>query len=99
MLWCSFLGASEEATTSGLSDMDYLRSKVAQTVNTMEEEEENGDVEQEDEEGDEDPAPLLHADSAYESSENSSKTKSSVLCKKKESKMKKSEKQKVCAIK
>lgn len=92
------LGASKQALTSSLSDMEYLRSKVAETVNTMEEKEENSDGEEEaveEEEGDEDPVPPQHTDSAYESGENLSKTKSSVPCKKKESKMKKSEKQEV----
>lgn len=91
------LGASKEALTSGLSDMEYLRSKMAETVNTMEEKEENSDDEEEEEEqeGDDDPVPLQHTDSAYESGENSSKTKTSVPCKKTESKMKKSEKQEV----
>lgn len=96
------LGTNKEALTSGLSDMDYLRSKVAQTVNTLEEEEEKSDgeeeQEQEEEEGDEDPILLQHTDSAYESGENSSKAKTPVLCKTKESKMKKSEKQEVCPI-
>lgn len=80
--------------------MDYLRSKVAQTVNTLEEEEEksDGEEEQEEEEGDEDPILLQHTDSAYESGENSSKAKTPVLCKTKESKIKKSEKQEVCPI-
>lgn len=91
------LGTNKEALTSGLSDMDYLRSKVAQTVNTLEEEEEKSDGEEE-EEGDEDPILLQHTDSAYESGENSSKVKTPDLCKTKESKMKKSEKQEVCPI-
>ncbi|TWW60369.1 RNA-binding protein 19 [Takifugu flavidus] len=88
-------GTDKGALTSGLSDMDYLRSKVAQTVNTLEEEEEksDGEEEQEEEEGDEDPILLQHTDSAYESGENSSKAKTPVLCKTKESKIKKSEKQ------
>lgn len=89
------LGASKEPQTSSLSDMEYLRSKVAETVNTMEEKEENSDGKEEEEEGDEDPVPPQHTDSAYESGENSSKTKTSVPCKKKESKIKKSEKQEV----
>ncbi|KAM9858988.1 putative RNA-binding protein 19 isoform 2-T2 [Aulostomus maculatus] len=49
-------GASKEAPQSDMSDMDYLRSKVAQTGDTMEEdddEEEQGD-EDDEEEGDED---------------------------------------------
>lgn len=92
------LGTSKEALTSGLSDMDYLRSKVAQTVNTLEEEEEKSDGEEEqeeEEEADEDPILLQHTDSAYESGENSSKAKPPVLCKTKESKIKKQE---VCPI-
>ncbi|XP_071338930.1 probable RNA-binding protein 19 [Trachinotus anak] len=75
-------GATKEALKSGLSDMDYLRSKVAQTDDTMEESEEEGD----DGEGgggddeDEDNGPVQHTDSAYESGdkENSSKKKNSV---------------------
>lgn len=63
--------ATKEALKSGLSDMDYLRSKVAQTEDTEEEEEE----EEEDDDG-----PLQHTDSDYESGdrENISKVKSSV---------------------
>lgn len=90
-----FLGARKEALMSSLSDMEYLRSKMAETVNTMEEKEENSDDEEEEEEGDDDPVPRQHTDSASESGENSSKTKPSVPCKKTESKMKKSEKQEV----
>uniref|UniRef100_A0A669ED58 Probable RNA-binding protein 19 n=1 Tax=Oreochromis niloticus TaxID=8128 RepID=A0A669ED58_ORENI len=44
----------EKALKSGLSDMDYLRSKVAQTADTEEEEEdENKDEEEEEEDDDE----------------------------------------------
>uniref|UniRef100_A0A3B4GPF6 Probable RNA-binding protein 19 n=1 Tax=Pundamilia nyererei TaxID=303518 RepID=A0A3B4GPF6_9CICH len=59
--------ATKEALKSGLSDMDYLRSKVAQTADTEEEEEEDDD------------GPLQHTDSDYESGdrENISKVKSS----------------------
>ncbi|XP_043968752.1 probable RNA-binding protein 19 [Gambusia affinis] len=53
--------ASKEALKSGLSDMDYLRSKVAQTLEKSDEENE---VDEEEEEG-----PLQHGDSAYESGE------------------------------
>lgn len=93
-MWCDavifLLDASKEALISGLSDMEYLRSKVAETVNTMEEKQENSDGEEEEEEegDDEHPVPLQHTDSAYESGENSSKTKTSGPCKKKESKKK-----------
>lgn len=60
--------ATKEALKSGLSDMDYLRSKVAQTEDTEEEEEEDDD------------GPLQHTDSDYESGdrENILKVKSSV---------------------
>ena len=77
-------GASKEALKSGLSDMDYLRSKVAQTDDTMEESVEKDEEEEEDDDGDEggddeeeEPGSVQHADSAYESGEreNSSKTK------------------------
>ncbi|XP_014883113.1 putative RNA-binding protein 19 [Poecilia latipinna] len=53
--------ASKEALKSGLSDMDYLRSKVAQT---MEESDEENEADEEEEEG-----PVQHGDSAYESGE------------------------------
>lgn len=60
-----------------MSDMEYLRSKVAQTEDTMSEEkddDEGGDDE------DEDNGPVQHTDSAYESGdrEKVSKTKSPV---------------------
>uniref|UniRef100_A0A3B3TPZ7 Probable RNA-binding protein 19 n=1 Tax=Poecilia latipinna TaxID=48699 RepID=A0A3B3TPZ7_9TELE len=51
----------KEALKSGLSDMDYLRSKVAQT---MEESDEENEADEEEEEG-----PVQHGDSAYESGE------------------------------
>lgn len=57
-----FLVASKEALKSGLSDMDYLRSKVAQTLEKSDEE--NEVDEEEEEEG-----PLQHGDSTYESGE------------------------------
>ncbi|XP_026200086.1 probable RNA-binding protein 19 [Anabas testudineus] len=70
-------GATKEALKSALSDMEYLRSKVAQTVDTM------GEEKDDDEEGDdedEDNGPIQHTDSAYESGdrENVSKTKTSI---------------------
>ncbi|XP_068166711.1 probable RNA-binding protein 19 [Antennarius striatus] len=70
-------GTTKETLMSALSDMDYLRSKVAQTDDTMEESEEK-DV---DEGSDgEECDPVKHADSAYESGEreNVSKTKTTV---------------------
>lgn len=78
--------ATKEALKSGLSDMDYLRSKVAQTADTEEEEEEDDD------------GPLQHTDSDYESGdrENISKVKSSVTSEEKDqSKVKKPAKQEV----
>nr|XP_015828071.2 probable RNA-binding protein 19 isoform X2 [Nothobranchius furzeri] len=72
---------SKEALKSGLSDMDYLRSKVVQTDDMMEENE--GDEEEND-------APVQHADSTYESGENMSKPSSGD---KKQSNEKKSAKQ------
>ncbi|KAF3850875.1 hypothetical protein F7725_012647 [Dissostichus mawsoni] len=94
-------GATKEALKSGLSDMDYLRSKVAQTEDTMEESKEKQDGEEEDEdEGeddeDEDGVPAQHTDSAYESGdkENLSKTKTVVSSgDEKQSKIKKTAKQ------
>ncbi|XP_008416968.1 putative RNA-binding protein 19 [Poecilia reticulata] len=53
--------APKEALKSGLSDMDYLRSKVAQTM-----EESNGENEADEEE---EEGPVQHGDSAYESGE------------------------------
>ncbi|XP_033978279.1 probable RNA-binding protein 19 [Trematomus bernacchii] len=94
-------GATKEALKSGLSDMDYLRSKVAQTEDTMEESKEKQDGEEEnDDEGeddeDEDGVPAQHTDSAYESGdkENLSKTKTLVSSgDEKQSKIKKTAKQ------
>lgn len=88
--------ATKEALKSGLSDMDYLRSKVAQTADT--EEEENKDEEEEEEDDD---GPLQHTDSDYESGdrENISKVKSSVTSEEKdESKVKKPAKQEVTLL-
>ncbi|XP_012719019.2 probable RNA-binding protein 19 isoform X2 [Fundulus heteroclitus] len=61
----------EEALKSGLSDMDYLRSKVAQTMEESDEEDEADD--------EKDDGPTQHGDSAYESGEreNVSKPKAS----------------------
>ncbi|XP_038145996.1 probable RNA-binding protein 19 [Cyprinodon tularosa] len=53
--------ASKEALKSGLTDMDYLRSKVAQTMEDSEEENEASE--------EEDNGPVPHGDSAYESGE------------------------------
>ncbi|XP_068616888.1 probable RNA-binding protein 19 [Brachionichthys hirsutus] len=66
-------GTTKVALKSGVSDMDYLRSKVAQTDDAMKEsEEEDGD--------DEDCDPVKQSDSAYESGgrEKVSKTKTGV---------------------
>uniref|UniRef100_A0A667YQD4 Probable RNA-binding protein 19 n=1 Tax=Myripristis murdjan TaxID=586833 RepID=A0A667YQD4_9TELE len=59
-------GAAKEALQSGLSDMDYLRSKVAQTKDTMEE---SGEDDQSEGDGDKDDdrGPVHQGDSAYES--------------------------------
>ncbi|XP_074526103.1 putative RNA-binding protein 19 [Halichoeres trimaculatus] len=64
-------GATKEALKSGLSDMDYLRSKVAQTDHTMEEHEEGEDDDEDGDGEDEDEycAPMHLTDSAYESGE------------------------------
>lgn len=81
--------ATKEALKSGLSDMDYLRSKVAQTADTEEEEEEDDD------------GSLQHTDSDYESGdrENISKVKSSVTSEEKDqSKVKKPAKQEVTPL-
>lgn len=81
-------GATKEALKSGLSDMEYLRSKVAQTEDTMEESGEKDDGEE----------VVQHIDSAYESGdrENLPKTKTSGSSEdKKQGKAKKTAKQEV----
>ncbi len=87
-------GETKQAMKSGLSDMEYLRSKVAKTDETMEESEEKDDEEDEDEEA----GPAQHTDSAYESGdrENTSKNKTSVPSEeKKQSRAKKTAKEEV----
>ncbi|XP_071369702.1 probable RNA-binding protein 19 isoform X2 [Centroberyx affinis] len=73
-------GTTKEALKSGLSDMEYLRSKVAQTGDTMREsgEEDHGDEDGDDK--DDDCVPVHQADSAYESGDrdNVPKTKTSI---------------------
>lgn len=86
-------GATKEALKSGLSDMEYLRSKVATTDDTLEEEDGEGADDE-----DEDQGPVQHTDSAYESGdrENTSKTKTPASSEeKKQSKAKKTAKQEV----
>uniref|UniRef100_A0A3Q3M7Z1 Probable RNA-binding protein 19 n=1 Tax=Mastacembelus armatus TaxID=205130 RepID=A0A3Q3M7Z1_9TELE len=81
---------TKEALKSGMSDMEYLQSKVAHTEETTEVSEEEGD------DDDEDCGPVQHADSDYESGdrENIPKTKTSVTPEnKKQSKAKKTCKQ------
>ena len=74
-LKCLLLGSAEpkEALKSGLSDMEYLRSKVASTEETMEEE---GGEEEEEEEDERTPG--VQADSAYESGDRDSLPKPAV---------------------
>uniref|UniRef100_A0A8C2XMY4 Probable RNA-binding protein 19 n=1 Tax=Cyclopterus lumpus TaxID=8103 RepID=A0A8C2XMY4_CYCLU len=55
-------GATKEALKSGLSDMEYLRSKVAQTDDTMEESEEKDDGDE-----NEDCGPMQHTDNKRQS--------------------------------
>ncbi|AWP07016.1 putative RNA-binding protein 19 isoform 3 [Scophthalmus maximus] len=89
-------GTTKGALESGLSDMDYLRSKVAQTDETMEQGEEKDDGEGGDDEDEDRGAVQQHADSAYESGDrdNSSKTKTSASSEdKKQRKAKKTAKQ------
>uniref|UniRef100_A0A8C7ZBB4 Probable RNA-binding protein 19 n=1 Tax=Oryzias sinensis TaxID=183150 RepID=A0A8C7ZBB4_9TELE len=64
---------AKEALKSGLSDMDYLRSKMAPIEDTKDEDEDNDD-----------DSAVQHADSAYESGdrENTAKTKPSSESKK-----------------
>lgn len=59
-----------------LSDMDYLRSKVASAHDRVEVSKEKDD-DDEDDDAEEDGGTAQHPDSAYESGENSSKAKSS----------------------
>ncbi|KAL0979326.1 hypothetical protein UPYG_G00183680 [Umbra pygmaea] len=58
-------GDAKEALKPGLSDMDYLRSKVAQTVDSEDEDDQDEDDQDEDEE--DKLAPAQQTDSAYES--------------------------------
>ncbi|XP_076007167.1 putative RNA-binding protein 19 [Genypterus blacodes] len=87
-------GTTKEALKSGLSDMDYLRSKVAQTADTVAE---SGEEEEEDgEDGDnkeDESGPVQEGDSDYESGDRE-KSKTSVSnVDKKQSKDKKTAKQ------
>ncbi|XP_068422376.1 probable RNA-binding protein 19 [Clinocottus analis] len=66
--------ATKEALKSDLSDMEYLRSKVAQTDDTMGESEEKHDGDE-----DEDCGPIQHTDSAYESGDRDSVSKNKTL--------------------
>ena len=59
----SLSGADKEALKSGLSDMEYLRSKVAQTEGAAVEK--NND--DEDEDAEDKPAAVQQTDGAYES--------------------------------
>lgn len=89
-------GATKEALMSELSDMDYLRSKVANTETAEESEEKNADEEVEGDDADEDISSVQHPDSAYESGENATKTKPSASSKNKmQSKDKKNAQQEV----
>lgn len=76
-------GATKEALMSELSDMDYLRSKVANTETAEESQEKNADEEVEDDGADDDIGSAQHPDSAYESGENAAKTKPSASSKNK----------------
>ncbi|XP_029960967.1 putative RNA-binding protein 19 [Salarias fasciatus] len=69
---------TKEALKSSLSDMDYLRSKVAQTTELGDESEEKDDDDDDDDEEKKD-GPVHHADSAYESGERENLTKTKVL--------------------
>lgn len=99
IIFFSFTGDSKEAQKCGLSDMEYLRSKVALTKDTMERD--NAEV---DGEGGENynSGAVQHTDSAYESGdrENISKAKTAVSSKDKElSKAKKAAKNEVIGLK
>lgn len=89
-------GAAKEALMSELSDMDYLRLKVAKTDTTEETKKKNADEEVEDDNAEEDRGSAQHPDSAYESGENTAKTKPSASSKNKmQSKDKKNAQQEV----
>ncbi|XP_072244102.1 probable RNA-binding protein 19 isoform X2 [Leuresthes tenuis] len=81
--------ATKEALKAGLSDMDYLRSKVAQIEDTVEKSDEKNEGD-----GDEEDDGPVQPDSAYESGEreNNSRTKPAAGDKK-QSKIKKNTKQ------
>ncbi|KAM4616129.1 putative RNA-binding protein 19 [Polymixia lowei] len=72
-------GATKEALKCGLSDMEYLRSKVAQTEDTVEQSGEEEEGEDDDNEDDK-CGPALQADSAYKSGDrdNIPKTKTAI---------------------
>lgn len=89
-------GATKEALMSELSDMDYLRSKVAKADTAEERKDKKDDEEVEDDDADEDSGSVQHPDSAYESGENAAKTKPSASSKNKmQSKDKKNAQQEV----
>lgn len=89
-------GAAKEALISELSDMDYLRSKVAKADTAELSKEKNADEEVEDDDADEDSGSVQQPDSAYESGENTGKTKPSASSKNKmQSKDKKNAQQEV----
>lgn len=84
--------STKEALKSGLSDMDYLRSKMAKTEDILEDSDEKNDGDDEEQ----DDSPVQPTDSAYESGDRE-KTVTSVSSEedKKQSKGKKSGKQEV----
>lgn len=69
-------GATKDALMSELSDMDYLRSKIASADDGVEGRKKQKEDE-DDDDAEEDGGAAQHPDSAYESGENSSKAKSS----------------------
>lgn len=86
-----FSVVSKDALKSGISDMDYLRSKVAQTEDTGEQSDELNESEDEEE----DDGTVQQPDSAYESSERENISKTKPASDKKQSKVKKAAKQEV----
>ncbi|KAM6931091.1 putative RNA-binding protein 19 [Xenentodon cancila] len=82
--------ATKDALKSGLSDMDYLRSKVTKTKDAGEEADEmNSDDDDKEENG----GPVQQPDSAYESSDRENTSKTKPAADKKQSKVKKTAKQ------
>ncbi|XP_061585092.1 probable RNA-binding protein 19 [Cololabis saira] len=89
----SLLVVTKDALKAGLSDMDYLRSKMAKTEDTKEEADEMDDGDDDDDDEEEDGDHVQQPDSAYESSDRENISKTKPAADKKQSKGKKTAKQ------